>query len=635
MAGQFRFKNNSGTVVAQISASNAGAMSFSGSALDFSSVTTLTLGTTTLSGTASFATTAVSSSYGLNALTGSNAMTASSADTLYVRNNATVLGSITAQTLVVQTITSSVLFTTGSNKIGSSLSNVQELTGSVGITGSLAINGTTAVVGSGTANYVPKFTASGTIGNSAITDDGTTVTLVSRALSGTSATFSGNITSTITANEFFQNVSGGTNRIYAHLANTGADLYLSIAGSAANSPHTGQLSYASALGTGNATALQFATTDTIRMTITSAGNFDYGNINISAASPSTTYKQAFYGGLSLMWRGGEDAYLNSNHTYTTTNTNIASYNGSNGIGRITISGGNFEWGTYNGSVTSGTAYSLTSRFLISPAGNVGIGTTSPLNALDVRQANATMGNYQTIQAFSTNSAGINLGGGISLGGFYTGTSDIAQFASIVGRKENATSGNYDGYLAFGTNAQATGVVERMRITSGGQVLIGRTSASIMSVSGLAVDNNIVSCEGAAGLFTQNRASTNFFGFYGSTNLIVYNSNVGTIGSFNATSGAYAGVSDINKKKDFEQSQIGLNEVLGLKPTFYRMKTEDGTQDKHLGFIAQEVKEFIPQAYSETGEGDDKFIGLTEMPIIAALTKAIQELSAKVTLLENK
>jgi len=66
-----------------------------------------------------------------------------------------------------------------------------------------------------------------------------------------------------------------------------------------------------------------------------------------------------------------------------------------------------------------------------------------------------------------------------------------------------------------------------------------------------------------------------------------------------------------------------------------MKTEDNTQDKHLGFIAQQVKEFIPQAYSETGEGDDKFIGLTEMPIIAALTKAIQELSAEITILKNK
>ena len=48
--------------------------------------------------------------------------------------------------------------------------------------------------GSGTTNYISKWTASGVLGDSAITDNGTTVTLVSRALSGTSATFSGNLT---------------------------------------------------------------------------------------------------------------------------------------------------------------------------------------------------------------------------------------------------------------------------------------------------------------------------------------------------------------------------------------------------------------------------------------------------------
>lgn len=129
MAGQFRFKNNSGTVVAQISASNAGAISFSGSAVDFSSVATLTLGTSTLTGTASFA------------VTSSNAMTASSADTLYVRNNITALGSITAQTLVVQTVTSSIDFVTGSTRFGSLQTNTHLFTGSVAITGSLNITG--------------------------------------------------------------------------------------------------------------------------------------------------------------------------------------------------------------------------------------------------------------------------------------------------------------------------------------------------------------------------------------------------------------------------------------------------------------------------------------------------------------
>ena len=54
-----------------------------------------------------------------------------------------------------------------------------------------------------------------------------------------------------------------------------------------------------------------------------------------------------------------------------------------------------------------------------------------------------------------------------------------------------------------------------------------------------------------------------------------------------------------------------------------MKSEDNTE-KHLGFIAQEVKEFIPQAYVE----NEDFIGLSDRPIIAALVKAIQELNNK-------
>jgi hypothetical protein len=49
------------------------------------------------------------------------------------------------------------------------------------------------MLGTGSANYLPKFTGASTIGDSAITDNGTTVTLVSRALSGTSATFSSSV----------------------------------------------------------------------------------------------------------------------------------------------------------------------------------------------------------------------------------------------------------------------------------------------------------------------------------------------------------------------------------------------------------------------------------------------------------
>ena len=76
------------------------------------------------------------------------------------------------------------------------------------------------VGGSGTINYLPKFTGATTLGDSAISDDGTTITLNSRALSGTSATFSTSVTAQkiITSNTFngdpqlgfFTNASTGT-----------------------------------------------------------------------------------------------------------------------------------------------------------------------------------------------------------------------------------------------------------------------------------------------------------------------------------------------------------------------------------------------------------------------------------------
>jgi hypothetical protein len=109
----------------------------------------------------------------------------------------------------------------------------------------------------------------------------------------------------------------------------------------------------------------------------------------------------------------------------------------------------------------------------------------------------------------------------------------------------------------------------------------------------------------------------------------------TVATINGTTGAYTATSDINKKKDFEQSTIGLNEILGLKPTLYRMKDDESEGQKELGFIAQEVKEFIPYAYVETGEEEEKFIGLNYNPIVAALVKAIQELKTEIDSLKNQ
>jgi len=56
-----------------------------------------------------------------------------------INSNLTVTGSITAQTLVVQTVTSSVIYSSGSNIFGNASSNTQTFTGSMLVTGSVGI----------------------------------------------------------------------------------------------------------------------------------------------------------------------------------------------------------------------------------------------------------------------------------------------------------------------------------------------------------------------------------------------------------------------------------------------------------------------------------------------------------------
>ena len=259
-------------------------------------------------------------------------------------------------------------------------------------------------------------------------------------------------------------------------------------------------------------------------------------------------------------------------------------------------------------------------------GNVGIGTASPdwLFRVEKNTNAAAYGTYPAIVVANSDNAGYSahylFKGTTNKGGIeYSNSEEFLRVQSA-------------GSLLFNT----AGTTERMRITSGGNVLINRQTSSGGSLRVLDFLGNSYSGGSGSGYFWEDRSnSANYYGWYSTSNTIFLFNGSANAASINPATGVYTPLSDVNKKKDFENSTIGLNEILNLKPTLYRMESDESEGEKELGFIAQEVKEFIPQAYVESGEEDTKFIGLNYNAIVAALVKSVQELKAEIDSLKNQ
>jgi hypothetical protein len=122
----------SGSIVIENSLTASNAV-FSGNLNITGDITSTEGFTGSLEGTASIALNAISSSHALNA---DNAVSSSFAATSSFADSFTVAGEIVAQTLNVQQVTSSVVYSSGSNVFGNSLSNTQVFTGSLQVSGS-------------------------------------------------------------------------------------------------------------------------------------------------------------------------------------------------------------------------------------------------------------------------------------------------------------------------------------------------------------------------------------------------------------------------------------------------------------------------------------------------------------------
>ena len=126
------------------------------------------------------------------ATTGSNTFTSTQvvSGSILQSGSFTTTGTIIAQTINVQTVTSSVVYSSGSNVFGNDIGNSQRFTGSVLITGSLTIAGASSATSySGTTIYASTVACS-PVGKF------TTCLDLGGALTGTSATLSGLLTIT-------------------------------------------------------------------------------------------------------------------------------------------------------------------------------------------------------------------------------------------------------------------------------------------------------------------------------------------------------------------------------------------------------------------------------------------------------
>jgi hypothetical protein len=582
--------------------------------------------------TGSFSGTATSASYAANATSASYALIATSAsyaansdlldgrDSLTFANTGsnsfvgtqningavaitgslTTTGAITAQTLNVQQVTSSIVYSSGSNIFGNSVSNTQSMTGSVGISGSLAVvgagtfSGNVSLGGASATNPLSIRTADGESYIRFLNADGTTYGDFERsitgagairftgtnfrftagvevvgALTGSSATFTGTLIQ--------QNITDGTNLIGLNTSNSVRQFNL-----------FSTTTYSS-FGTVTNNPILILTNDTERMRISSAGN-----VGIGTTSALQTLTLA---GTQMMYNTGGDGVTNV--VLGSITSQVRNY----GTGIATSSFASIQFATdpatwYKGDIrfltngSDGTSTSGTERMRITSDGNVQIGNDSnPLLEISNSGSTDVLSGIRWVVG----------GSRINYGGIYS-----------------ATSSENNNYISFYTKNSASAPSERMRINSAGDVIVKGSVANISLLG-----------DGVQMHFSRN--ATNYIianGGAGSTIRIISNTN-GVELSNGATS--WIAVSDENVKVMTEWKTFinPLEKIISLRAGTSRYKTD--SEDISRSFlIAQDVQKVLPEAVSVD---DDGILGLRYTEVIPLMIAAIQEQQSQIEALK--
>lgn len=556
---------------------------------------------------------------------------------------------------------------------------------------------TNPVTGTGTTNYVPKFTAASTIGNSSIQDTGSLITMTSNVTTtgiqnvqnglNLGYTFGGAVSN-------YTSVYGKTDGLQLALANgTGGATFIlqTAAGYAYTYPAaTGTLALTSNLSSylpltgGTLTGALNGTSASFSSTVTANGSlngYQSGTQNLlidwSASSQITTLTntELFFGtnaqrrmtisnsgligvnttGLTLLSQFTSYSTTQSNQikaagtapaiTFSDA-TNSVTYGGAVGVA---TGANNFITGSAAGdmAITNQSAVAgnllfgigTSEKMRLNTSGNVGIGITSTDGKLHV---NAGTGQNFVVAGDGTNICSINN---------YSSSNGFQQL-KIVGSP-----------LTFYTGTAGTGsVTEVIRITSGGLFkLQNNGSAYESSTVGVnefntaANDTNVVFRNTASSL-TAARAGIDIYypnaspngttacfyqaadngGGAGRTTRFEVRSN-GGIGNYQAND---VNLSDIRVKRDIVPLESYWNKFKAIK--IVKFKYKDQTHDDYnIGVIAQQVQEIAPEFIDTDGWGKDDIQNNEQLwsvytsDIHHATIKVLQEAMDKIEELNDK
>ena len=374
----------------------------------------------------------------------------------------------------------------------------------------------------------------------------------------------------------------------------------------------------------SAGAIVFGTGTTEKMRMTSTGKLSIGNTN-DTYTLDVSGTGRFTGALN-----GTSATFSDTVAITLTASD-SRIKGGDATGRLLLANsGTTTYGIFYGAshATYPNTISLvtdnTERLRITSGGNVGIGTSSPSYLLSLDSTSATtIGMVQssldiapslTIRAADSANGTNNEGGALNLrAGQGTGTGSTSNIIFLTAP-------------SVGSSATRQTATERMRITSGGDVLIGTSSlpsgATSMGSGSMFINNNLYigNTSGTAGYAVRWDAFAN--NLYAIWQNASGTDQGGVYLAYGATS--WTGNSDERLKDINSNIENAIDKLKTLRAVNFSWKLDD-TKKENLGLIAQDVEKVFPQVIDENKNG---YLGVRYSELVPVLVKAIQEMNTK-------